>query len=288
MKIAIGTAQFGMRYGVSNDHGQVPQPEAKSLLDWALEAGITTLDTASSYGESERRLGGCGAGRFDVVSKVKALPSTARDIESWVLDEVEKSIELLRVEALQGCLVHSPEDLLGPRGDKIYKAMLSAKEQGLARNIGVSIYSPAQLDELVSRYMFDIVQAPMNVFDRRLHSSGWLHRLSEQGIQVHVRSIFLQGLLLMRPDQRPSYFQQWWQIFSSYDRYIEKTSCSALEACIGFIKQFTMIDTVIIGLTSLSQLKRIYEIFLDEDKILVPDGLQSEELGLIDPSNWRL
>ena len=288
MKLAIGTAQFGLDYGVSNQNGQVSQHDVEQILKAAQTAGVQTLDTASDYGNSELSLGLAGINSFEVVTKFGVIPQNTIDIKRWVFEKIEGSISRLKVGSLHGCLMHSPSDLLGPNGDNIYAALLESKAQGLTKNIGISIYSPIELDELSHRFEFDIIQAPMNIFDRRLDSSGWLARLTKSNTQIHIRSVFLQGLLLMDTDSRPEYFSHWASLFDKYDSWLACSPYSAIESCIGFIQQFESVGKIIVGIASLSQLEGIIKGCSNNALLRVPNDLYSDDIKLINPAKWSL
>ena len=288
MRLAIGTAQFGLDYGVSNQSGQVSQNDVESILKVAQAAGIQALDTASDYGNSELSLGLAGVNSFEVITKFGSMPKNTTDAKRWVFEKIESSISRLKVGSLHGCLMHHPSDLLGPHGDNIYGALLEKKAQGLIKNIGISIYSPTELDQLSHRFEFDIIQAPMNIFDRRLESSGWLSRLKKSDTQIHIRSVFLQGLLLMEAEERPEHFRHWAPLFDKYDSWLAGSSHSAIEACIGFIQQFESVADIIVGIASLSQLEGIIKAYSNNALLTVPSDMWSDDIELINPAKWSL
>jgi aryl-alcohol dehydrogenase-like predicted oxidoreductase len=201
--LAIGTAQFGQHYGIANKAGQIDITRADQILKYAGKAGIDTLDTAIVYGDSEDILGKIGVSDWNIVSKIPAVPIDTRDTQGWIIDNVQSSLKRLNIEKYKCLMLHSPKQLSGSQGNEIFKALSLLKYDGLCDQIGISIYHPYELDEYLQYYRFDLVQAPFNIVDRRLFTSGWLHRLVSEDIEIHVRSIFLQGLLLMNPTLFP-------------------------------------------------------------------------------------
>ena len=177
MRLALGTVQFGLPYGVANKSGQVSRAEAKLMVRLALENGIDTLDTAIAYGESEKCLGEIGVENFKLVTKLPSIPDGCLDISGWIHEQVTSSLLRLGVEKLYGFLLHKSEDLLGPDGPELYRALDSLKEKGLVKKIGVSIYSPNELESLKKDFSFDLIQAPFNLIDQRLLYSGWMKKL---------------------------------------------------------------------------------------------------------------
>jgi aryl-alcohol dehydrogenase-like predicted oxidoreductase len=156
----------------------------------------------------------------------------------------------------------------------------------MVQKIGVSIYDPADLDELMQAMEIDLVQAPYNVFDRRLFRSGWLDRLHRQGVEVHARSAFLQGLLLMRESELPSQFAPWRPLLSLWAQWRREQGLSAVRASLGFVLRTAGIDRVIVGVETAAQLQEIVDNAwaLEND---VPAGLACDDCDLIDPSLWK-
>ena len=283
--MALGTAQFGYAYGIANQTGQVSRDNAAAILDHAWEAGVHMLDTAVAYGESEQRLGEIGIARWRVISKLPAIPDPCVDVAGSVQEWVMGSLERLRIPKLWGLLLHRPQQLLGSRGDALFQALLAVKDQGMVEKIGVSIYDPGELDALCSQYRLDVVQAPFNVLDRRLATSGWLHRLCQAGIEVHTRSTFLQGLLLMEASKRPTGFDRWHSLWVEWDRWLESQALTPLQACLGFVLSHPAIDCVVVGVDSLRQLQEIL-CAADTKDVSVPLSLATDDLQLVNPSNW--
>jgi aryl-alcohol dehydrogenase-like predicted oxidoreductase len=285
-RLVLGTAQFGFQYGVANNSGQVELNESSAIVDCAWAAGIDSLDTAISYGESEQRLGEIGIKQWQVITKLPVIPVECSDVGAWVEKSVRCSLERLRVPKIGGLLLHHPQQLLSPQGDALYRALLAEREEGRVGKIGISIYSPKELDALCSRYRFDLVQAPYNILDRSLDTSGWLNRLNEAGTEVHVRSIFLQGLLLMDQACRPTYFNRWQSFWVEWHSWLREQSITPIQACLGFVMSQPKINRVVLGVDSLKQLR---DILLSDKSLLalVPTSLTSEDIDLINPSRWK-
>jgi aryl-alcohol dehydrogenase-like predicted oxidoreductase len=287
MKLALGTVQFGMQYGVANKAGRVPPTEVVKILSKAKAIGIDTLDTAAAYGSSEEVLGQAGVNGFKVVSKLPAREASQSDAASWVTRDVERSLKHLKVSALYGFLLHRPLELLNQDGETIFQTLLDLKKQGLIGKLGASVYCAEDLEQLAPHSEFDLVQVPVNLFDRRMIESGWLKRLRHQGTEIHVRSAFLQGLLLMPPDGRPAYFKPWHNLFDRFDNWLRAENLSPLEACLGFLNKLAEVDRVIVGVESVKQLTEIGA----AASVMVPDvpeDLQATDLALINPALWKL
>ncbi len=289
-RISLGTAQLGMPgYGIaSSGDGYI---DAKALLDQCMESGVTDIDTAQMYGYSEEVLGNTGmlgdSYVFNITTKIATPTTLPYDIGYWIERAVCHSASLLvrRMSGrkfIYGLLLHDPTLLLSDRGVETYEALVRVKRLGLVEKIGVSVYSPSDLDDL-SAFHFDLVQAPLNILDRRLVASGWLSRLHESGTEVHVRSAFLQGLLLM--EHRPVYFQAWEPLLKRYDDWIEVSGLTRVEACLRFALAHPEVSRVVVGVDSVEQLREALR--AERGRGVYPPGdLQSYDDRLLNPSNW--
>ena len=285
MRLALGTAQFGLPYGIANQAGQVTRSAAKAMLDLAAANGIDTLDTAIAYGESEACLGEMGAQGFKLVTKLPATPPGCDDVSGWVQEQVAASLTRLGVSVVYGLLLHRPEQLLEGHGKAIYQALQGLKEAGQVQKVGVSVYAPSELEELTPRYRLDLIQAPFNLVDRLLHATGWLRRLKDEGIEIHTRSAFLQGLLLMPQATRPAKFSPWSKLWSTWHEWLLHHNVTAVQACLSFPLSFRDIDRVIVGADSVSQLAQIISAATSVAPIDLPD-LHCEAESLINPARW--
>lgn len=285
MRLALGTAQFGFAYGIANAGGQIDRDEARAIISRAWAAGIDTMDTAIAYGQSEQRLGEVGVHAWHVVSKLPALPNDCTDISSWVNASVEGSLARLKVGRLRGLLLHRPQQLLGPQGKALHHALVQLKDSGKVEKIGISIYGPDELDELWPHYQFDLVQGPFNVFDRRLAVSGWLPRLHGEGVEIHVRSVFLQGLLLATPGTPPVGFDRWAPLWSAWQTWLRDAGLTPLQASLGHALSFPEISRVIVGVDSLRQLNEILHA-ASLGALSAPDFLASDDPDLLNPARW--
>jgi aryl-alcohol dehydrogenase-like predicted oxidoreductase len=286
-KIAIGSAQFGLNYGVSNQHGKVEHLEVASILYEAYTRGIEIIDTAIAYGNSEQLLGEIGISSWKVVSKLPKVPTEITATSTWVEQSVCGSLQRLNTSQLYGLLLHRPEQLLSAQGESLYRSLHLMKDQGLVQKIGISIYSPTELETLCDHFSFDLIQVPYNILDRSLERSGWLSKLKSLGVEVHVRSVFLQGLLLMNSLNRPAYFSRWQSFWQQWEQWLTETQLTSLQACLRFVLANPDIDRVVVGVDSLSQLQEILVATTGKFPS-PPDGLSCDDPALINPSRWKL
>ena len=286
-RIAIGTAQFGMDYGVANKSGQVITGEAQKILTYARSVGIDTLDTASAYGVSEERLGQFGVDAWKVVTKLPGLPIDIKstDVEQWLHSTVNQSLKTLKLDALFAVLLHKPSDLFNQHGQSLFKHLLEAKKLGKVQKIGISVYTPKELEAFLRQYPIDLVQLPFNVFDQRFANSGWLAALNREEIEIHGRSSFLQGLLLMPANERPSQFQRWRDLWVKWDSWLKEIQMTPIEACLSAVLSQAEINRVVIGFDNLDQLQQTCETSVDLS-IQVPEQLKTAPEELVNPSRW--
>ncbi len=284
MKIALGTAQFGLAYGIANPQPQISYSESQAILDYAFKRGVSMLDTAMGYGDSEIRLGEMGMQSWKVISKLPEVP-TGVNTANWIHSVVKGSLDRLKIKCLHGLLLHRPSQLQDLNGREIYSALQKLKSEGFVQKIGVSIYKPSELDEIFSVGDVDIVQTPLSLFDRRIITSGWLDRLVTRGVEVHARSVFLQGLLLMSPSKRPKKFNHWSQIWEDHQSWLNETGLSSLEASLGYVLGISEIDRVVVGVNSLDHISEILMTKIKGQAVSAPNFNVNDE-GLLNPLSW--
>lgn len=287
MKLALGGAQFGLAYGVSNQSGQVSRQAAREIVGLARQAGVDTIDTAIAYGDSEACLGEVGVGDFKVVTKLPPMPDGIADVAAWVHAQIKGSLDRLGVAQVHGLLLHRADQLLGDRGQALASALQRARHDGMVTRIGVSIYDPEQLAAIMPVCAPDIVQAPLNLLDRRLETSGWLQRLHDAGIEVHTRSAFLQGLLLMDRAAMPPRFERWHMLWDTWQDWRAAHALSATRACLQYPLSLPQVDRVVVGVASTAE----FAMLLDDAAVSstapeLPD-ITSTDPDLINPSNWN-
>lgn len=285
-KLVLGTVQFGMEYGIANVNGRPDTQRVADILALAQEAGVTLLDTAISYGDSEEVLGRVGISGWQVITKLPPLPDDTADIVGWIEAQVTASLSRLGIDRLYGLLLHAPTQMHGARASAIASALESVAAQGLIGRVGVSLQHPDHDLPAVLRHMAPgLIQSPFNLLDDTLVTNGWAAQLRGMDCKVHTRSAFLQGLLLMDRAARPAYFDRWaghWQVWHGW---LERTGLSAPDACLRFVRAQPHIDACIIGVDSAAQLK---DLLATGDGALpdLPSWPGPADADLITPSRW--
>jgi aryl-alcohol dehydrogenase-like predicted oxidoreductase len=287
-QIVLGSANFGLQYGVKNQI-KLPKSEVEKILKTCRLTGIATIDTAIGYGESQRVLGELGCDDFHFVTKLPGLPPQESDVLNWVRSQVSRALADLKQEKLYGLLLHRPGDLLGKNGQGLARALSVALREFGIEKLGISVYEPKELIDCWQVLHYDIVQIPCNVFDQRFTSGPAFAHLEAHDIEVHARSVFLQGLLLMQVNNRPNYFKPWAHVFQAWADLIERSQKTALEICMAFATQQHFIHKWVIGVDSAAQLLGVVSATESNNVRLnnsawVP--FRDLPLDLISPARW--
>jgi len=284
----LGTVQFGQNYGISNRTGRIDPAQVARILEEALRDGIDLLDTAACYGESEAVLGTYDLRPFRVVTKTPRFNGQAiTEMHARTLHETfQRSLSHLKLDRVYGLMCHDADDLLASGGARLYKAMAQLKADGLVEKIGVSVYERSQIDALIERYPLDLVQLPVNVLDQRLIRGGQINRLKACGTEVHARSAFLQGLLLMDPEATPTYFTPVRPLLHKWHSAAADAGLMPLEAALAFVRNTLGIDAVIVGVTSFTEFLACKQA-MRVTKCFDATGLACDEPIFVNPSNWK-
>ncbi len=285
MKLALGSAQFGLDYGISNAQGRVDTEEVLRILQYAQQQKVTLLDTAAVYGNSEKVLGNSGlCDNFALVSKIPALQSQEKDITVYI----ENSLKNLQITQLEAVLFHRADDLISSPLKKVrFDNLIAQKRQGKVKKVGVSVYTPQQLDYCFNHYPLDIVQLPFNLLDQRFLQTGWLDKLKKSGIEVHARSIFLQGLFLMETSKLTDYFLPYLPVLEKISQKAHALNISVLTLALAVASQQAALDKIIVGCCNKVQLQEIIMAYQQAKNInddLTDLAYDDEQLLL--PSFW--
>lgn len=286
-KLALGTVQFGLAYGINNPRGEIPQNEVFEILDFAYKADIDTLDTAYSYGSSEEKIGrfiktNPDNRSFNIISK---LPG---DISGEPIRYFQESLKRLNQETMYGYMAHSFDSLINNLALNHFFSEIKSK--GLVEKIGVSLYYPGEIDILLDKKIeFDFLQVPYNIFDQRFEP--YFVKLKKLGKQVYTRSAFLQGLVFKDPSDLPKHFVKIKDKLSKL-RNIAAFNATSIEAiCLNFCLLNNNIDKVVVGVDSRKNLEDLVEVAWSEsdkfdfDKIKFQFREDDEDIIL--PTKWQ-
>ena len=280
-KIILGTANFGVRYGINNN--VVDLRSARSLIKVAVENNINILDISEDYEKAKNILKRLDIKKFDIITKISI--KDVENEESFNLFKKKISITLkdLGKKIYSAILIRQPVSFLKNKKHKKFVTLL--KEHGLVEKIGYSIYSPKCLKEIYQKWKPDIIQIPYNILDNRFDKDGWLNLLTKDKVIIHARSIFLQGLLFKKPNNLPKKFKQHKNIWIKYERWLKINKLSSLEACINFILADKRIHNIVLGVDDVSQLKQVLKI----RKLNIKYSLNIDKVSekILDPRLWN-
>lgn len=273
-RIGIGTVQFGATYGISNKTGQTTIEEVSKILALALENGISVLDTASGYGESEKVLGQFDLAKFKIVSKF--LPPENGDL---IEKQLNNSLINLNVKALYGYLAHRVSNVL--ENPRQWDELNELKNKGRIEKIGFSFNTPEEAQNVLELEMYpDLVQIPYNYFDHRF--DNYIELFKSMGCEMHTRSAFLQGLFFLKPEDLYQNFSLVAPLIKTMqEKHKENLSGALLNYCFNN----SNIDFVIIGLNDTQQLYANFEGMaaaqpLEKLNLQIPDQI-------VTPSLWN-
>lgn len=290
-KLGLGTVQWGMRYGIANQSGCPEASEVTQILQTAWQAGISLLDTAYVYGNAESVIGQIAdkSHEWHIVTKTLPIQSTVfGDAEATAIYEAfDESLRRLRRPSVYGLMVHSAENLLLPGADRLWGVLQEIKSKGLASKIGVSVYEPDELNRILDAYSVDLVQLPFNLYDQRFLQTGLLDRLKLSGVEIHVRSAFLQGLLLMPVEQLSEKFTAIRDHHMHFQRQCGVSGITPLAASLRFCLNQSKVDRVIVGCETRSQFTEILKAAREAKTCLsAPESFALEDDFAIDPRRW--
>ena len=284
-KLAIGTAQFGLNYGISNQTGQCSFEDVCEILKKAEKLGINTLDTAAAYGNSESVLGEAlqeTKTSFNIVTKLSGK-------EDSVVKTIGFSLEKLQSESVYGCLFHDYNSW--KQQPQLLDELQKQKAEGKISKVGFSLYYPQQAEELLeNKIAFDLVQVPYSLFDQRFETI--FKKLKKVGVEIHTRSVFLQGLFFLQPEKISPYFQEILPQIATAKAFSEKHKIPLNLLLLGFAVLNPEIDKVVIGVENADQLEKnsAFINYLPQLKELYPElqkfALENEEFLL--PFNWKI
>lgn len=282
-KLALGTVQFGLPYGINNVSGIPNDIEIERIFYEAFQAGIDTIDTAKVYGDAESRIGKLINNQFNVITKFKQISS------KFPFDkELKESLKKLQLKYLYGYMAHDADILL--MHPEWWKELEEVKKTGIVKKIGYSLYTVNQLDALLSKNMIpDIVQIPYNILDRRFEQ--YLSPLYNMGVEIHIRSVFLQGLLQMKIHEIPPHLTDISKYLHRVHEVANKYNVLTGQLCLGFALHNKFISKIVIGVDNISQLLDNIIISnspkLDDSIIKELMSIEVIENQLLDPSSWK-
>lgn len=279
-ELALGTAQWGSAYGITNATGRITDTECAAIIAVARETGITAIDTAAGYGDAQARLQPWAAD-FSLTTKISGSDPAS------VLHGVEASLMELGVEHVDGLLIHDWEALSTGIQAQVVDELGGVVERGLASSVGASIYDDRGLSSAFAAFAhagvrLGVMQVPANPIDQRLNDAVALVDLHEAGTRIQVRSVFLQGLLaqpsMAALGSHPDVVR--------FHQQVVEENLNPIGVCLSHARSLPWADEIVVGVTNADELRLIVDAWNGSDAVRAPLDLASEDLDLIDPRRW--
>ena len=289
-KLILGTAQFSGKYGLFGKKKHISNSEIKQILHYLKKKNISKLDTSVEYKHADKKIGLVKNNKWKIITKLKFTDfqlnkMSQNEIKSFMLKKLTKSKKNIGIKKIDTLLIHNFEMFKNNNKSKIYKILLNLKKEKLINKIGYSIYNFKKLKESIRKFCPDVVQCPFNVFDRRLNEENLLKIIKKNKVEIHSRSVFLQGLLLKPYNSLPTKFKKWKNFFYNWEKWSEKNKISKIDGCLAFSLSNLNIKKVVIGIQHLDELKKILNI-KKYSKLSLPSYLSVKDERLLNPSKW--
>jgi aryl-alcohol dehydrogenase-like predicted oxidoreductase len=293
-KLGLGTAQFGLDYGLTSQGVPVGEEDVGRILILAQAAAINLVDTAPAYGSSEvvlgrglARLNPSEALRFRIVTKLPSLRKAVTTVDKLALAQQSLNSSLSRLGCLciYGLILHDPDDLRGPHSNALVDLLYRWKEEARVQRVGVSVYEAHQIDDALKVCKLDLVQLPISVFDQRILAGGHLVALRREGCEIHARSVILQGLLLMDESELPRQLASATSHLTRYRAALGRVRVSPLAAALGFVRSIPEIDHIVVGVHSSRHLTECLTA-IEQPCPLDFTEFALDDLDIIDPRRW--
>jgi len=280
-KIIIGTAQFIDNYGINRIKEKITLNQKNKIIKHSIKNNFNYFDTSNSYSDYSNVFN-----KYDNHKIILKLypEENIKDYKFWINKQITKYQKTFNIKKFYAIILHNENFLRSPDFNVFNKLLIDLKKRHITEKIGISIYNFTNILKNVKKYKFDIVQCPFSLIDQRLIENNLLDKLKKFGIEIHVRSIFLQGLLLKK--NIDPYFFKWKHIFSYLKKWKKNNYLSNIEGGLFFILNYPMIDKIIIGIENTNQIEQLNEAIIKYRYIDYPKSLKCSNINLINPTNW--
>ncbi|MFT4074702.1 MAG: aldo/keto reductase [Asticcacaulis sp.] len=282
--LGLGSAQFGGDYGISNTRGRVGEDEVRQILHLAADCKILNLDVSHHDGDVERIVGrNCP---FPSPFKPQIRTLRLENGLEWLESRLRRSVDHMGLARAHAALVDRAEDLMGPDGDALWARLEKLKSEGLISRIGISATAADQPLLLAKRFKPDLMQVPVSILDQRLVKNGTISNLADLGIEVQIRSVFLQGLLFLPRENLPANLIPVGPHLSRVRRMMAESGADPLHAALSFALNLEGVSTVIVGVASAAELRAIVAASERKAPKLNWDAMALTDEVALDPSQW--
>lgn len=281
-RLVIGTAQLTQAYGLYGAHAG--RDSAAELLALAADKGIRAFDTAALYGDAETEIGRLlpRMPGIEVITKCGHVPANAADKAALIDRSLRASMERLGLTRIPVFLLHNMDAFDGA----VARKLDAIRQAGLATRVGVSVYSGEEIDRVLAHWSPDVVQLPLNLFDQRLIESGHIAALRARGVEIHVRSAYLQGVLLAAPATLPPWLRELQSRLRAFIDEAGEPPAGRAAACLGFVAQVSGVDRIVVGVQNCEQLRQLVAAADAACCVERPERFAVNDPALVDPSRW--
>lgn len=283
-KIVIGTAQLTMPYGICNKNNSISKQSIKKIFRLSNKTGVLFIDTALNYGHNDNVLKNYINNKYQVITKIPKFNRNHINSNKKVENLIRESLSKLNIKKFYAILLHSPNQLLNKNGSRIYQILLNLKKKKLTKNIGISVYSKNTTIKIIKKYKFNLIQLPFNIVNQEFNNQDFIKLVKKKKIEIHARSIFLQGILTNKKIRNKKFFSKWSRIFKIIDQIKKKNEVNDLELNINFCINKKWINKIIIGIDNFLQFKSILNTKI-KNIIYEPIPMNIKK-SLYDPRKW--
>lgn len=286
-KLIVGTANWGQKYGILSDSYHLSPFDLRMLIKQLKNFGVDTIDTSPLYGEAVEQIINYCDKEFRVYTKFLANTEDDTDLSYQKnRNAVIESINKFASFKIQGIYIHNVDVIFSKNFQRVVELLQKIKEKNNDLKIGISVYSQHEIEHIMKFWIPDMIQLPLNIFDQRLVRSGTLHELKQKSIEVHARSIFLQGILLYEHDELPNIFDRWSEYFNFFDHWCKIQKVSKLTACLSFVSNLSSVDKIVLGVNGSKQMLEILTTQLNFNLKDYDDLAVASDDELLDPRTW--
>ena len=247
---------------------------------------IRHIDTAINYKNANKKLEKINLKKYKVSSKIPFYNLSKPLVEEKIYKDISSHKYNLKINNFEILYLHAPKMILSKKRDKIIKILKTLKSEKITKKIGLSVYTPSELNSLLKIFTPDVVQVPLNIFDRRFLEKKLINKIYKKKIENYFKSIFLQGILLKNFNYLPEYFKKWKKIFKKWEDWLKVKKLSRVEGSLSVLNLVSCKSNLIIGVESNTQSNEIIKSI--NSKHMPPFNLKYNKENLINPSKWRV
>lgn len=285
MQISMGTAQIGMNYGITSKNKSISKKDLLKIFLFIKQKNIKELDISPLYGNLLQRIKKFKLKRFKIT--YKAYLSKDKFFEKKLYQQILFDLKILNLKKFDKILIHNPHQVNSSKLFKSLKVLKTLKKEGVVKKIGISIYDKKDFEKILNKIKIDVIQVPLNILDQRLIQKNWLKKICKKNIEIQVRSVFLQGILLSNIKNFKNDFLEKNVILKKWFEYCLNNRQLKLDHSLNFLKNERYIKSIIVGFENINQFKEIYLSIIKKRKENNYTKFFSNSIFLIDPRKWN-